>query len=604
MEGLLILACIGILIWSVRSQNKIAHQMTLLEERLQQTKSGAQHVDLPAQASTVESNFSTQQTVTHVFEDKITMHQGIPVAPIPSLTRDRSRVVPHTMQGTNHMAEGVFMKWVKEDPLMKFGALFLLLGVGWFVTYAIQEGWIGPVGRITVGMLMGVFLLILGAWRIRTYEYQGAIFTVLGSTIMIIVSNVGRFPPHQFFNEYSALGLTFLSVVFVAFVSLKYERNSLAVASLILAFLAPLFSQVYEKGINEFFSYILVVILGTLWVVYRTRWRNLTLIAAVVTFIFSLGYMEGSHDQTSLALLWVFVFTGIFFIANIVSLLRQEGGLVSEANFASAFTNALFLVVWVLAAAPQELQSLLFVAWALVFSLGSYIMYRSTHIRAPFYVYGSTAIALIGTATAAELSGLALGIALSFEIAALIVAATLMRMSQAAISVFSSLFLFPIFLSFQSMISPEWHTGVLHGDFFFLLILTLILWIVGLLVHEHTPPELRSEASTGKILITTGSLYALLLIWLVAGALFTYAIAVSVSLIMYVCIGIVLYFYGKHTDSKELKNAGALLLGCVIARLLIVDVWTLNMTGKIVTFTVIGVLLLSTAFLQRRTVSQ
>ena len=62
--------------------------------------------------------------------------------------------------------------WFKEDWLLKLGALLLLFGFGWFVTYAFLNNWIGPVGRITLGIVAGVGILLLGWWRIQTYLRQ------------------------------------------------------------------------------------------------------------------------------------------------------------------------------------------------------------------------------------------------------------------------------------------------------------------------------------------------------------------------------------------------------------------------------------------------
>ncbi|MBI4021961.1 MAG: hypothetical protein HY372_01255, partial [Candidatus Andersenbacteria bacterium] len=49
-----------------------------------------------------------------------------------------------------------------------------------------------------------------------------------------------------------------------------------------------------------------------------------------------------------------------------------------------------------------------------------------------------------------------------------------------------------------------------------------------------------------------------------------------------------------------LRLYGAVLLGFVVLRLLFIDVWKLALTGRIITFFLVGALLVSTAFLGRR----
>ena len=69
--------------------------------------------------------------------------------------------------------EGAFVKWLKEDWLQKLGSLLLLIGLGWFTTYAFMNNWIGPVGRITLGLILGLVVLVLGHFRIKKYLNQG-----------------------------------------------------------------------------------------------------------------------------------------------------------------------------------------------------------------------------------------------------------------------------------------------------------------------------------------------------------------------------------------------------------------------------------------------
>lgn len=491
-----------------------------------------------------------------------------------------------------------FVEWLKRDVLMKLGALFLLMGVGWFLSYAFIHEWIGPAGRITLGLLTGAGVLALGVWRIKTREHQGAIFTVLGSTIVLLTVFAAR-ARYDMFDTYSALGLMLLSIVFVAFVSLKYRRNSLALASLILAGIAPYLTASPLQSLHEHFLYLLVIVAGTLWVVYVTGWRNLTLTALVITFISASPYAVMSDKI--LALLWVFIFTAIFFVANIVSLIRQRGGITSETNLFTALGTAVFLVLWIFTVAPEESRSLLLVAWTLVFSVGSYLVYRSTSLRSPFYVYAGTGVALFAAATAAELDGPVLTIAFTFEIAALVLGATALRLERSVITSLCSLFVVPIVLSFGSLVASSWRYGVIHADFFNLTILTLVLLIVGLFIKEHNTVRNGDDVGTGGVLVTVSCIYAGVLFWLIMHALISDRdAATTVTLIGYTVIGIGTYYYGKMHEVKAFVTGGTFLLGFVACRLLIIDVWNMDLTGRIITFIVIGILLLSTAFMGRK----
>lgn len=534
-----------------------------------------------------------------------TVEQEVASNPTSSQTVDvqSQEFIPKTAASPLYNSRDVdlgnnFADWLQKDFLMKVGALFLLMGFGWFVSYAIIHNWIGEFGRIMLGFILGAGVLVLGAWRIKTQEHQGALFTVLGSTIVLITTFAAQALYHMF-NPYAALGVMFLSILFVAYVSLAYNRNSLALASLILAAIAPYLTASPSQNVNEQFIYLFVIVIGTLWVVYVTGWRNLTLAALIIVGLTTSPYAVLGSEKM-IALLWIFLFIAVFFVANIVSLVRQRDGITSETNLYTALGTALLLIAWVFGVAPTEFQSLLFVAWMLVFSVGAYLVFRSTNALAPFYVYGGTSIALLAAATAAELNGTVLTIAFTFEVAALVLAAISLKLDKKVVTSLSFLFTGPIILSLPSIVSSAWSTGVFHADFFNLLILTLVLMIVGLMMYEKSEAKSTDSVDDGGVLITTGVFYGLLLIWLIMHSLFIDDVGTMVSLIMYTVIGLVAYFKGKVESINALRIGGGFLLGFVAVHLLLVDVWKMDILGKVITFLAVGTLLLSTAFMGRK----
>lgn len=378
----------------------------------------------------------------------------------------------------------IFFIWLKKEFFMKLGALFLLMGMGWFVSYAFTHNWIGPSGRIMLGLLTGACILGIGAWRIRTYLHQGTIFTVLGSSVILTTLSSAR-GVYDMFTPTSALFLMFLSVVYVAYVSVRYRSIGLAMSSLIFAGIAPHLTFAPTPLIMEEFAYLFVMSLGTLWVVYVTRWRSLTLTALVIVFFETLPYMTMQGSEGMLVLLWVFLFVALFFVANMVSIVRVHGTTLSTSQLYTAAGTVLFLILWVLVASPKEFQSLLFITWMLVFAYGAYITYVATENKIPFYVYGSASIALLGAATAIELNGAVLTIVFTIEIVMLLVGAFLLRLGDKVVGALSLLFGIPVFMSFSHLGSSAWYSGVLHADFFALLVILLIFGTVGVFLFEN-----------------------------------------------------------------------------------------------------------------------
>ena len=198
-----------------------------------------------------------------------------------------------------------FGAWIKEDWILKLGALLLLIGFGWLTTYAFLNNWIGPMGRITLGIIAGALILIFGWWRMQKYLHQGSIFLVLGSTVILLTIFAAR-EFYGFFTPLIALIAMLLSTTFVAIASVKYKTRTLALLSLILAGAAPFLTNSVNPSYVGLFSYLFVICLGAIWIVALTGWRALTPASLIIVTLYSLphltSYVKGEKETLLLFL--------------------------------------------------------------------------------------------------------------------------------------------------------------------------------------------------------------------------------------------------------------------------------------------------------------
>lgn len=513
---------------------------------------------------------------------------------------------PHLYPNQNQKFEESFaskaIDWIKEDFMVKLGAFLLLLAFGWFVSYAFENDWIGPMGQIMLGLITGAFIMMLGIWRIEKHSHQGGIFTVLGSATIILTLFAAR-EIYDFFSPVSALFLMFVTVALVAFTSVKYDKVVLAWIGLIMAVLSPLFTASPEPDMIGLFNYLLVVVLGTLWVVLLRGWSVLTFTALVLVFLYSLPNLSDYYSETSTTILmYVFGFVTIFFIANIIGLIGNDKPQNRKYQIFTAIGTGLFLIVWIVNAAPSEWQSLLLVFWMLAFGLGGFLVYSASENKIPFYIYGSVSIALLAAATAIELDGSSLVIAYTIEIGLLVALVTKLINKVSLSSRLSLLFIAPILMSVESIAKRAWREGIPFGDFSVLLVLCLTLVITIMYLRESYGQEAKNIL---MLLVTGAAFYGLTIIWLVLHAgtspydVNLYDQATMYSLVIYTIIGISVYVLGKRIGNKALVIGGGILLGLVVLRLLFVEVWNMEIAGRIITFLIIGGLFISTAFMRK-----
>ncbi len=492
--------------------------------------------------------------------------------------------------------------WIKEDWLLKLGALLLLIAFGWFASYAFLHNWIGPMGRILLGVAAGVAFMGFGTWRIHKYIQQASVFLVLGSTVVLLTLFAAR-EIYDFFTPTTVLVAMFMAAAFVGFMSVRVKSRTVAMISLVLSAIAPLLTNAPSPDYVWLFSYLVVVVIGALWVVSVTGWREMTLAAVLLVAAYSVQHLIPSYPATlataaAVDLLWfAYGFAVLFFVASLIGMLKGDKKTMGF-DMVTAAANGVLLLWWVLGAAPEQWLSIILLGAMVVHAGAGYAVLKKTTQREPFYVYSGVAILLLGAATAIELEGSMLVIAYTIESVIIPVIVYLALRDTRIAQLFSVLLVGPMVLSAQSITSRAWNTGVFHEEFFVLLLLSLVLFAFGFYFWKHGSEQLRN-LNIGTVIL--GSAYAYMLLWLsLHAALINDDTAVMISLVVYTLAGLATHFYGKMHQRKGFEYYGGAVLGCVVARLLLVDVWDMELTGRIITFFLIGTLLVSTAFIGRK----
>jgi hypothetical protein len=324
----------------------------------------------------------------------------------------------------------------------------------------------------------------------------------------------------------------------------------------------------------------------------------------LLVFLYSLPHLlvfGSSGADRGVLLLFAYAFATIIFLANVIGFIRRPNSQLAP-GMVTAIGNGLLLLAWILRVVPHEMQSLIISAWMFVFVVGAFVVFRLSGRREPFYVYAGLGAVMLATATAVELQGPALTIAYTLESALLIFMVTAVTKRLEATQAASLVLVGPVMISFSSVISPSWRDGIFHSDFAVLFILAVTLMGLGYYLWEKFRLQKTAEENQmGPILLVIGSIYAYAIIWLSLHAMaIPDDLAVTVALIIYTVVGLGFYLVGRKEDKPMASGYGGVLLAFVVGRLLVVDVWGMDIVGRVVVFLAIGVLLISTAFIGRK----
>jgi uncharacterized membrane protein len=490
-----------------------------------------------------------------------------------------------------------FIAWWKEEWLMKLGALIILIGFGWFVTYAFMNDWVGPVGRITLGLIAGAALLALGWKRMTSFAFQGSIVMGLGSSVVLLTMWAARYI-YDFFDPLSSLLIMFGSAAIVALASYIFRIRSLAVLSVLIAGFVPALVNGDPNDLG-LWSYIFVVVLGAIGLVMLTGDRVVTAAALLVVTLWSMPYLlQGMYVEYGLV--FAYLFAAAFFLATTAGIVHRADSAVSRDDIMLIVWNGALLFFWVWLEAPKDWQSLILSFWTLVFMLGAVLVFRATSRKEPLLVYAAVGIAYLGAATAIELSGATLLIAFSLEAAALpVIAYMVLRDVDTARHLFL-LFAVPIALSFDLISDAGRWRDLFNEDFFALLTLTVCLLSSGAYIIRESGVELEhAKVRLSGATFIIGTVYGLLLYWLSLTTLFGDDVGILLSIISYALIGLPLYRAGVTLDLRAARIYGTVLLSFV-ACYLIFFLADIDLEERIIAAFVVGGLFMATAFWRRK----
>ena len=129
-------------------------------------------------------------------------------------------------------------KFIGENLVNKIGIAILVLAIGFFVKYAIDQNWVGPSGRVAIGIAAGGILVGI-AHRLRK-NYKAFSSVLVGGGIAVFYFTI-TLAFHQFhlFSQTVSFIILIVITAFAVALSLLYDRQELAVIALLGGMSSP-----------------------------------------------------------------------------------------------------------------------------------------------------------------------------------------------------------------------------------------------------------------------------------------------------------------------------------------------------------------------------
>ncbi|HVW60465.1 MAG TPA: DUF2339 domain-containing protein, partial [Puia sp.] len=378
MEVLVILLFIVLVILIVTFRNRTFERIDRLEKEIRRLREYPETTRPVERTPRPEVRPSPEITEPHVFQASSTGQRD---------TRQETPPASPVHKPGFFEKHPDLEKFIGENLVSKIGIGILVLAIGFFVKYAIDNDWIGPAGRVGIGVLCGGILIGIAHFLRNSYKAFSSVL-VGGGLAVLYFSIALAYHQYQLFSQPVAFVIMLVITAFAVILSLLYDRQELAIIALVGGFVTPFLVSNGSGNYKVLFSYLLILNTGLLVMAYRKAWRLLNLLAfgfTAILFLSWLATLPGNTDGATFegAFLFATAFYILFFIINIAHNIRENKKFIASdfgillANTCLYFAAGLYLLTAMGAVKYQGLFS----ACMAVFNLGiSYFLFRKRKV--------------------------------------------------------------------------------------------------------------------------------------------------------------------------------------------------------------------------------
>jgi hypothetical protein len=252
-------------------ERRLAHLESLLEVRVQPdaVAEPAREEATPAPAM-VEPPAMTQAVFLEPSQAVLEAKPEVPPAPPPEAVEEIGR------------EPGLESK-VGLTLVNRIGVITLVLGVAFFFKWAVDNNWIGPAGRVVLGLLAGFATLAAAdfVWRKRQQVFAQGI-TATGIAI-IYLALYAAFDFYHLIPQSAAFVMMVATTVMAAVLALRYNAFAIAALGLAAGYITPLLLSTGQDHPWFLFSYLLLLNLAATELAKRGQWPGLEIISFIAT---------------------------------------------------------------------------------------------------------------------------------------------------------------------------------------------------------------------------------------------------------------------------------------------------------------------------------
>ena len=195
-----------------------------------------------------------------------------------TVENDDSEIIEQSKQRRN------IEKLVGENLFSKIGILALIVGIGFFVKFAIDNNWINETFRTILGVITGFGLWSI-AYKLRdAYRNFSSVLAGGGFAICFVSIAIG-YNFYKLMPSWLTFSFLVLLTAMMIVISVKFDRRELTIIAIIGGYVAPFMSAGENGSTVTLLAYTTILNAAMFLVCIKKNWWTLPITGCLITWL-------------------------------------------------------------------------------------------------------------------------------------------------------------------------------------------------------------------------------------------------------------------------------------------------------------------------------
>jgi uncharacterized membrane protein len=231
---------------------------------------------------------------------------------------------------------------IAANWLLRIGIAVFVIGMGFFLRYSIDQGWLGPVARVALSVLVGSGMVAGGVWQFgRKYHLigQGLVGGGLATLYFSVFAATNFYHLTEPTTGYLLMGLV---TVCAGIIAVRQDAILVAVLGIIGGYGTPLMLPV-QNLMGAQLGYLMLLALGVFGIAAYKNWRLLNALSFVATYSVALWVTQGNSSVQALQFYAIYfvIFSSLTFA---YTLIRKQESTILEVIALLANAGVFFVL--------------------------------------------------------------------------------------------------------------------------------------------------------------------------------------------------------------------------------------------------------------------